>query len=346
MVPEEWPISSPAADEPVSLARVAGGDRLSTVTADFFLDPAKRLTEQERALIGSLLDELIGWIADQIRQALSPQYAPANDADGHALRQVLCDAGLLQRHDLMAVLLRSADEERIASAVRVRFPSSPKLLQRLISSPDADVSAAAMELILARGRRRDRFGQPRLDFDDLPARVAGGLVHAVAAALRNSFIAGSEQDSDRELSDAAHAMIGRRNPEKAIDTLTRNLVQTLSEAGLLDEALLDAAMREGDIRVVGNGLAFRASIDGDSAWDLMTSGRDDGAPLLLRMAGTSRTFAAQFLAAIGDQLGIADPAQGIRAFDSIEADAVAASASWMQLDPVYRAAAGRLSDHG
>jgi hypothetical protein len=145
MVPEEWPISSPAADEPVSLARVAGGDRLSTVTADFFLDPAKRLTEQERALIGSLLDDLIGWIADQVRSAIPQQYAPANDADGHALREILCSAGLLQRRDLMAVLLRSADEERIASAMRVRFPSSPKLLQRLISSPDADVSAAAME---------------------------------------------------------------------------------------------------------------------------------------------------------------------------------------------------------
>jgi hypothetical protein len=346
MVPEEWPISSPAADEPVSLARVAGGDRLSTVTADFFLDPAKRLTEQERALIGSLLDDLIGWIADQVRSAIPQQYAPANDADGHALREILCSAGLLQRRDLMAVLLRSADEERIASAMRVRFPSSPKLLQRLISSPDADVSAAAMELILARGRRRNRYGQPRLDFDDLPERVAGGLVHAVAAALRSRAVASPDRDADRELSKAADALLRARDPDKAIDGLSRRFVETLAKAGLLDEAVLDAAMREGDIRMVAHGLAFQASIEVASAWELMTDGAHDGAPLLLRMAGASRTFAAQFIAAIGDQLGIADPAHAIRAFDSLEADRIVATAAWMQLEPSYRTAANRLTDHG
>jgi len=346
MVPEEWPISLPAADEPASLARFAGSDRLSTVTADFFLDPAKRLTEQERALIGSLLDDLIGWVADQIRLLLPPQYAPANDSDGHALRRILCDAGLLQRHDLMAVLLRSADEERIATAVRARFPSSPKVLQRLISNPDADVSSAAMELILARGRRRDRFGQPRLDFDDLPQRVAGGLAHAVAAALGRTALPGFGQESDRELASAADVVLGRRDMAKAIDALTRTLVEVLAKVGLLDEGMLDGAMREGDIRLLAHGLALQASIDSDSAWALMTSSRDGGAPLLLRMAGVSRTFAAQLMAAIGDQLGIRDPAQGIRAFDSLEAEHIAASAAWMHLDPAYRAAADRLSDHG
>jgi hypothetical protein len=346
MVPEEWPISSPAADEPASLARVAGSHRLSTVTTDFFLDPAKRLTEQERALIGSLLDDLIGWIADQIRLLLPPQFAPANDADGHALRETLCDAGLLQRHDLMAVLLRSADEERIATAVRVRFPSSPKVLQRLISNPDANVSAAAMELILARGRRRDRFGQPRLDFDDLPKRVAGGLAYAVAAVLGRKALPGFGQDAHRELASAADVVLGRRERGKAIDTLTSTLVETLASAGLLDESMLDAAMREADIGLLAHGLALQASIDSDSAWALMTSSRDGGVPLLLRMASASRTFAAQLMAAIGDQLGIADPAEGIRAFDSLDADHVAASAAWMRLDPAYRAAAARIPDHG
>ena len=50
MMPEEWPIAVPAADGNAS-ARLAGRGRLSTVRRDFFLDPAKRLTEQERALM-------------------------------------------------------------------------------------------------------------------------------------------------------------------------------------------------------------------------------------------------------------------------------------------------------
>jgi hypothetical protein len=346
MVPEEWPISLPEI-EPADHAHVAGGDRLSAVMTDFFLDPAKRLSEQERALIGSLLDGLVGWIADQIRSALPAQGMPANDADGHALRQCLAKAGLLQRRDLMALLLRNADEDRIAVAVRSRFPGTPAVLQRLISSSSAEISAAAMEAILARGRRRDRFGQPRVDFDDLPERVAAGLAHGVAAALREMADAlGSNQDGDRELSGAAAALLGRRNPDQAIDVLLRGLVHELAQPGLLDDAFLESVLKEGDIRIVVHGLAYRALIDDSAAWDLLASDDGAGAALLLRMAGVTRGFAAQFVAAIGDQIGIADPARGIQAFDGLDQSRIDAARAWMQLDPAYRSAAGGLGHHG
>ena len=41
-----------------------------------------------------------------------------------------------------------------------------------------------MALILARGRRRDRFGQCLVAFDDLPQATAEALVAMIAAALR------------------------------------------------------------------------------------------------------------------------------------------------------------------
>lgn len=346
MVPEEWPILLPAI-EPASHARAAGCDRLSAAMADFFLDPAKRLTEQERALVGSMLDGLIEWIADQIISALPSHETPANDCDGHALRQALSSAGLLQRRDLMAILLRSADEERIAAAARSRFVASSGLLQRLISNSDAGVSAAAMELILARGKRRDRFGQLRLDFDDLSERLAAGLAQAIAAALRGMTLAlGGDGDTDRALSEAATALVGGREGAKAIEALTGVLIDEMSRAGLLDEAFLEGALREGDIRLVVHGLARQSSIDAGAAWTLLTDDGDYGAALLLRMAGATRTFAAQLIATVGDQIGIADPASGIRAFDSISDDRVAGTRSWMQLDPAYRSAAGGFGRHG
>ena len=64
MMPEEWPIAASAADQNAP-ARRAGRDRLSTVRADFFLDPAERLSEQERALMTAMLHCLIGDIADE-----------------------------------------------------------------------------------------------------------------------------------------------------------------------------------------------------------------------------------------------------------------------------------------
>ena len=69
MMPEEWPIAAPAADHDAP-TRAAGRDRLSTVRADFVLDSATRLTEQERALMTAMLHCLVGDVADEIRAAL------------------------------------------------------------------------------------------------------------------------------------------------------------------------------------------------------------------------------------------------------------------------------------
>ena len=77
MMPEEWPIIASA--EPNAPARVAGRGRLSTVRADFFLNPAERLTEQERALMTAMLHCLVGDISGEIRAALPAGWAGAND---------------------------------------------------------------------------------------------------------------------------------------------------------------------------------------------------------------------------------------------------------------------------
>ena len=62
MMPEEWPIAAPVLDRNAP-ARGAGRGRLSTVRADFFLNPDERLTEQERALMTAMLHCLVGDLA-------------------------------------------------------------------------------------------------------------------------------------------------------------------------------------------------------------------------------------------------------------------------------------------
>src|SRR4051794_20770214 len=118
MMPEEWPIAASAADRNAP-ARAAGRGRLSTVRLDFFLNPAERLTEQERALMTAMLHCLVGDIAGEIRAALPAGWAGPNDDDS-AMVQALTGPGLLDDPELRALLLRRADEERIGTAARAR----------------------------------------------------------------------------------------------------------------------------------------------------------------------------------------------------------------------------------
>lgn len=336
MVPEEWPISTPPATAPAEPARSAGGDRLPTVIVDFFLDGSKRLTEQERALMGVLLDGMIGWIADEIGSRLPGEAWAANDGDRHALRQRLIAAGLVQRADLVTLLLRRADEERIAAAVRASNRKAAPFLQKIIASADPELSAAAMELILARGRRRDRFGHPRLEFDDLPADLARGLCFAVAAALRPVPIAMRVADADRQLETSAGDLLRGHDPLKGSTKLAGNVVQALADRDLLDDGALGAMLAEGDILLLAEALALRAGIDGMTAWDRIACGGDGRLVQLLRAAGVSRRFAAELMAGVGDQIGISDPGHAIGCFDSLGDAQVDADRKWAGLDPLYR----------
>ena len=343
MMPEEWPIAAPAADGNAP-ARLAGRGRLSTVRRDFFLDPAKRLTEQERALMTAMLHCLVSDVADAIRAALPGGRLAANDEGDAALIETLTASGLLDEPGLMSLLLRRADEERIATAARARSGRrEARVLQGLVSHDYGAVAAAAMALILGRGRRRDRFGQCLVSFDDLPAESAENLAHAVAAGLRRE-LAGSRgvAAADLELAEAAGNVIERRDEERGIDSLTASLVHFLDEgAGLTDELVL-AAAHEGEVSFVAEVLARRAGISTDAAIDELLSGEARFVMALLRAADVSRDLAAGLLASIGDLIGIADAGAAITLFDGMTDAEVQAARSWLVTTADYRAALERL----
>ncbi|HSQ98467.1 MAG TPA: DUF2336 domain-containing protein [Sphingomicrobium sp.] len=338
MMPEEWPIAVTSADRNAP-ARAAGRGRLSTVRTDFFLNPSERLTEQERALMTAMLYCLIGDIAGEIRAALPAGWTGANDDDS-ALVGALTRAGLLDDPDLMALLLRRADEERIGIAARARSGRrEARAIQGLVSHQHGAVSAAAMALILARGRRRDRFGQCLAGFDDLPRGTAERLVHAVAAALRHDAVAAAgSAAADTELSSAAAALLDRHDPARSIEALSSVVVGLLDEcAGLTDELLL-ACAQEGEVGFLAEVVGRRAGVAGTVALDELLAARERQLMALLRVAGFSRELSAGLLASLGDLLGIDDPGSAIGIFDGMSAEEVKAAASWISAPARYRAA--------
>src|SRR5918994_1386840 len=340
MVPEEWPIAAPAADRTVASTRHAGRARLDTVRRDFFLDPEQRLSEQERALMTAMLHAMVSDIADELRASLPASSAVANDEDNSELIAELTAARLLDQPPLIELLLRRADEEQITTAVKARSGRRDgRLLQTLVSDESASISAAAMALILARGRRRDRFGQARIEFDDLSAETAVALTQIVSAGLRQRLLVTVErQAADRQLAAASAALLARHDDGKRLEALAAALIRLLDEQGRLDEDLIAAAAEDGEVMLVAQALARRAAIGGEEAFDLLLGGEGASLMLLLRMAGASRELAARLLAGPGDLLEIADAGRAIARFDSITKDEVESARDWLRLDPSYRSA--------
>ena len=133
--------------------------------------------------MAAMLRGLVADIADELIAALPPILgAQSRTGPRHRYRR-LRNAGLLEHHGVVALLLRRADEQQLS---RERPPRRPTVAA-LVADENGDVAGAAMALTLARGRRRDRFGRLGAEFDDLAAEDAVSMVHAVAAALREDW---------------------------------------------------------------------------------------------------------------------------------------------------------------
>jgi hypothetical protein len=337
MMPQEWPITANAAERNAP-ARDAGRHRLRTVRVDFFLDPAERLTEQERALMTAMLHCLISDIAAEIRARLPAGWTGANDDDDVAIVEALMRAGLLDNPELMALLLRRADEERVGSAARARSGRrDARVIQGLVSHHNGGVSGAAMALLLARGRRRDRFGQCLVGFDDLRPGNAEHLVHAVAAALRQEIRSKTGPSAaDRELGSAAAKYLASHEFLRSIEALTSKLVALIAaEGGPADDLLLGCA-QEGEVGFIADVLARRAGLPLTVATEEFLSGKAPRLIALLRVAGFSRELSAGLLASIGDLIGISDAGGAIALFDRMSTEDVQASAIWLGAASQYR----------
>ncbi len=330
MVPEEWPLAALAADPPVESARTRGSRRLASVRRDFFLDPAYRLTEQERALMTAMLHDLVGTVAGEILAAAPTRSEIQPDAA--ILATQLNAAGLLDREHLLGMLLQRADEHRIAAAFAGRAGARKlPMLPRLVGDSDAGVAAAAMFLVVARGRRRDAFGQPRIELADLPLAEALRLAFVVAAVL--------EEDAGGQLAlaEAAEAAARGHLPDEALDAAVAALADALEAAGRIDDAMIEAAAEDGEASLLAGLLARRASISVDTAWGYLVGGQEDGLALLGRMAGLSRPTAARLIAEFGALSG-ASVEDEIGRFDSLGDSEVAAARNWWRLPAEFRAA--------
>ncbi len=336
MLPVEWPIAAEAADPPVEPARAAGRDRLPVVRRDLFLDDRARLTEQERALMSAMLGALVDQLADEIRLGLPTELLAHVEPDSDQIAARLWKSGVLDRPELISLLLRRADEQMINAACRgSRALNDGGTVERLVSDSDGAIASAAMALAVARGRRRDRFGHLGIEYDDVPPGEAQSLVHLVAAAIRKNISVASIA-VDEALATAAERVFARHHEQRRVEGRALELAETLVAARGADDALIAMLALEGDATLIAAICAVRAGIAPQTAWLLLVDDGARDAMLLARLAGLGRPTAAALVAALAEPLLWGEPGAAIASFDGPSTHDIDAAGRWWRLPPAYR----------
>lgn len=336
------------------LLLAAARERFSVAAIDLLLPAGARLTEWQRVTAGALLGQLVRTIEDGLRAALAPALA-GQEAIHAALASahvpialpLLERANVLRDADLGTFLVRRVEEHRFHNA-----DAAGDLVQELIRGPDPALAAEAMALLIARSRRFDRFQEPVMAETELPADVQHRLVWMIAAALRHYMVQQHGLDAgvaDAAIAAAAGGLIANYDEGDSFDAHCARLVLLLDRAGRLDDALLLRMLDEGVLPLFVAAAAFRAALDHQAGWEVLSDPRGRGPALLLRAAGVARDPAAAILLALASRGRLFSGAEGdaaveqLRLFDATSDAAARETLHLWQVDPGYRAAIARLS---
>jgi uncharacterized protein (DUF2336 family) len=337
------------------LLLAAARERFAVAATDLLLPERARLSEWQRLTAASLLARLVRSIEDALRAPLAEHFAD-HDALHAALSSahvpialpILERAQALGDHDLGTILVRRVEEHRFWKAYAQA--AGEDLLFELIRDGDETVASEAMELVIARSRRFDRFQEPVIGHVDLPAELQHKLVWLIAAALRHYLVQQHGLRAvDGAIESAASGFVAQYDEGAGLEAAASRLARRLHAAGRLDGQLLSRVLSEGMLPVFIAGLGVLAGIDQGAAWEILSDPRGRGPALLLRAADISRDDAAAILLLLNTRGRLFSGIEGdaaaeqLELYDSLDQASAAEVLRLWQADTAYRISIARIS---
>jgi len=337
------------------LLLAAARERFAVAATDLLLPEQARLTEWQRLTASNLLSRLIRSIEDALRVPLAEHFvdrdsvhAALSSAHVPIVLPILERAGALSDSDLGTVLVRRVEEHRFWKAYGQ--VTGEDLLYEFVRDSDADLAGEAMEMVIARSRRFDRFQEPVLGHVDLPAELQHKLVWLVAAALRHYLVQQHGLRAvDAAIEAAAAQFVAQYDEGAGLEAAAVRLCRRLHTLGRLDGVMLTRALSEGMLPLFIAGLGVLAGLDHASAWEVLSDPRGRGPALLLRAATLDRDDAAAILLLLNTRGRLFSGAEGdaaaeqLELYDSLDTASAADVLRLWQADPAYRASVARLS---
>lgn len=349
-----------ARNDAARLLLAAARERFSVAVTDLLLPEQTRLSEWQRLTAANLLTRLVRSVEDTLRASLAAKleeqdavHAALSSAHVDIALPILERAGVLNDPELGTLLVRRVEEHRFWKAQTARTAPGEDLLARLIRDADPDVAAEAMELVIARSRRFDRFGEPVIGQVELPAELQHRLVWMIAAALRHYLVQQHQIASpDGVVAEAAEAAIAAYDEGASLEARSLRVARRLHRLRRLDGPLLARALEEGLLPLFIAGTSQLTATDYGAAWEVLSDPRGRGPAILLRAAGISREDAAATFLTLSSHGRLFSGQEGesavaqLELFDSLDEGAASDMLRLWQVDPAYRAAVARLSTRG
>ena len=337
------------------LLLAAARERFAVAATDLLLPDKARLTEWQRLTAAALLARLVRSIEDELRAALAERFAD-HEALSAALSSahvaialpILERAQALRDPELTTLLVRRVEEHRFWKA-RAQAPGEEYLFE-LVRDRDSDVAAEAMELVVARSRRFDRFQEPTMGRVELPAELQHRLVWIVAAALRHYIVQQHQVGAvDAAVEEAAAVLIAGYDEGDSLEAHALRLARTLNRRERLDGAALARIADDGILPLFIAGIAVLCSLEQGAAWEVLSDPRGRGPALLLRAAGIGRDEAAAIFLALNMRGPLFSEAEGdaaaeqLELFDTVDESAAREVLRLWQAHPAYRGSIARIS---
>jgi len=336
------------------LLLAAARERFAVAATDLLLPSQARLSEWQRLTAANLLAGVVRSIEDALRADLAGSfkahdglYAALSSARVPIALPILERAQALRDTELTAILVRRAEEHRFWQG---RSRGADDYLFELVRDADGAVASDAMELVIARSRRFDRFQEPALGRVELPAEAQHKLIWLVAAALRHYIVQQHRIGMvDGAIEEAAGRLIAAYDEGESFEALAFRIARRLHGDGRLGGGALARMLEDGILPFFIAALGVRCGLDQAAVWEVLSDPRGRGPVLLLRAAEVARDEAASVFVALNAKGPIFSDFEGesaiaqLELYDTIDSPAARETLRLWQAHPAYRASVARIS---
>lgn len=344
---------------------VEGRTALVKALGDLFYDSHAVLSNDERHMMGDILQRLIGDVEAVVRKALAetlsglaeapPEVisALANDALEIAY-PILIKSSVLQDMELVEIIRHRTHEHQLAIAMRQTVSETVSdalietdnndVIRTLVENRGAIISGETLERIVDRSESQIDLQNPLLRRSELSPLLAKRMYWWVSAALRKSIVDRFDIDSvelDKSIERAVKDLMGEPVAKAENAQNINHMIKSLIGAGKVTSTLMIQTLRQGEIALFEEMLSGLANLNTKLVRRFVFEKGGEALAILCRSLEIMKPdFASIFLLSRSARPGdkVVDPSELTRVldlYDRIKLETAKKVVEHWRLDPDY-----------